>query len=84
MRVVRRVEADELDAVSVGTRATLAVLAGTNASDAGVRELSVTCVLMSVEHDLRASGSGALQTLVFVAVSADGSVDPVTVTGVGV
>lgn len=81
VRVERAAEGDasaDGSAPAVGDQGLLVFHGARNGSDAGLFRAAATCVLMAVTH--RLDGKPAVQTLTFVAVSADGVADPVEIT----
>ncbi len=80
IRVVRRIDVGETgiaSQVAPGLAATLSVRVAPARSDVGGRSVTSEVVVLSAEHDLSAK-SGIEQTIVMVAVSSDGGMDPIT------
>ena len=79
IRVVRDLVADEIDDPRPGEQATLRFAVAATAGAGARVEVAVLAAVVRVTHELKAGG-GAVQTVVLVGVTGDGSVDPVTVT----
>lgn len=80
VKVTRRIERSELGGVRLGDEGELVFRAGFGRTDAGWSRVSVPCVVTRVGHDF--DGRGVKRMVTMVAVSPDGSSDPVVVEGV--
>lgn len=81
IRITREITATELDAPLPGDQATLSFQASTAGTDAGRVRVSASCTVLSVAHDIGASGS-ARRVIELIAVSSDGRTDPVSIVNV--
>jgi len=82
VRVVQRVERDDLNAPRPGDAGELVLYTSPGGGDAGRRKVSAPAVVTHVEHDVTLR-RGAQRVIRLVAVSADGAADPVTVSDAG-
>ena len=79
IKVEQEIGRDDLGPPRPGDQATLTVFTAPTAADAGRRQVSALCVVLSVEHSLSLK-RGALRTITLAAVSSDGGSDPITIT----
>lgn len=79
VKVVREMHDSELSSPRPGQSAVLVLVASLGASDARKKTVSMQAVVTSVRHEV--SGRGATRAVEFVAISADGHSDPITVSG---
>ncbi len=84
VRIARRIADDQLTTLEPGDEGELRVTVSPSGarSDAGRHDIVMTCVVMSVTHEL-AGVKGGLQTIAMEAVSASGGSDPVSVEAIG-
>ncbi|MGV6814162.1 MAG: hypothetical protein ACWA5W_04020 [Phycisphaerales bacterium] len=78
VRVMQEIEGDEFGGATPGEQGLFSFV-GSTGSDAGHRQVSCQAVVESVMNKVSDYGSSRVITL--VAVSSDGSVDPVSVSG---
>lgn len=79
VKVVREMNTSELSSPRPGQSAVLVLVASLGASDARKRTISMQAVVTNVRHEV--NGRGATRAVEFVALSADGHSDPITVSG---
>ena len=79
VRVVQRVDGDDLAAPGLGDSGTLVFETAANSSAARRAEVEVEAVVTGVQYAVAAAGS-ARRTVFLVGVSSDGSGDPVSVS----
>jgi hypothetical protein len=78
IRVSRRLLRDTAFALRPGDAAELVVYTSATAGDAARRRLRASCVVTAVSHDV-STRNGAVQTVTLVAVSSNGSSDPLVI-----
>jgi hypothetical protein len=83
VRVEQDLTRDELVGPAVGSVVEVRFSTSASASESGRSEVSATCVVLGVRHEL-SQRRGAVRVMELVAVSVDGVADPVTVQSVGV
>lgn len=86
IRVTQELGADDLVTPGLGEAGTLALESARNASGADVSRVDVSGVVTDVTYTLRGGASATspgTRTITLIAVSADGTTDPVRVTPVG-
>jgi hypothetical protein len=81
VKVVMDLAADALDAPRPGQLATLTFFAAPGAADAARVRVRATCVVLRVTHEVQAER--ATRTVDLVALSANGTDEPVTVDAAG-
>ena len=79
VRVVQEMLGDDMDLVRPGERGTLAFVTGQNSSDAGTRRVTIECVVKTVSYETSVT-RGSRRFVELIALSSDGSVDPVDVS----
>jgi len=79
VRITRRLTRSEPFPLALADSVALAFRAATGASAASVRRYTATVVVTDIDHALSASGV-ATQRITALAVSSDGSADPITET----
>lgn len=82
IRITRRLERAEFTSPLPGDQAELAFTAASGTHDADRRRIRATCVLIAARHEITEAATdriSARQTLVLMAVSADGAADPITI-----
>lgn len=90
VRVVQHLGRGDMGAPTLGTESTLTFVTAPTAGDVGRRRVTVTGVITRVTHAVRQGGSGrfgsggpgvsATRTIMLVATSVNGSVEPVVVS----
>jgi hypothetical protein len=79
IQVVMDVEREDLDAPRPGDQGTLTFVTSPTASDASRRRLTTTAVITNVTHELSLK-RGSIRTISLIALSPDGSDDPITIS----
>lgn len=78
IRIVQEVSRDDVDAPRPGEQGQMVFYTSPMSTDAARRKVSATAVVLEAGHELSLR-RGALRTVRLIAVSADGSADPITV-----
>lgn len=79
IRITRRITADEPHEPAIGAEAALSLRTVASASEAGGADVAATVVVTHITYDLKPR-TGLAQQITCLAVSADGTTDPVAVT----
>lgn len=80
VRVRQSLERGDLGSPALGANEALTLVTSPTASDAGRRRLAAQCVVIGVSHEI--TGGRAVRTIELIAVSANGSSDPVSLEDV--
>lgn len=79
LRVVQELTREDVGSPRPGEQAELSFHTSPSLASAGRKKVSATAVVLRVTHELRAPAA-AIRTIHLVAISADGSADPLVVT----
>jgi hypothetical protein len=78
VKVVQEFTRDEMSAPAPGEQATLQFVTAPGASTAGLRRVTLTAIVIGVEHEVSLK-RGATRTIELAAISSDGRTDPVSI-----